>query len=173
MLKKLTCATAVAAAMGGCASQNYDFALLEGDAQRVSRLVSDLESASSQEEASDDALYDLSVTPLVHSRLHVFAEADEEDEGAAYIEADLASFLPGFGFATGTVSRYDAEQRMLDRHVFDSGLWGAFRNHREITVSADGTRERTHHTFLWIFNWSGEEQFHPATSLSDLSDSTR
>lgn len=159
--------------MGGCASQNYDFAALEGDATRVSRLVGDLESASSDEKTGDDALYDLSVTPFVHSRLHVFTEADGDDEGAAYIEADLASFLPVFGFATGTVSRYDAEQRMLDRHVFDSGLWGAFRNHREITVAADGTRERTHHTFLWIFNWSGEEQFRPATALSHGSASMR
>ena len=170
---KLTCTTAVAAVMGGCAAHNYDFSSLGDDTKRVSHLIGGLESVSGDGEAGDDALYDVSLTPLVHSRLHVFAEADEDDEDASYIEADLASYLPVFGFATGTVSRYDSDQRLLDKHVFDSGFWGAFRNHREITMSDDGTRERTRHTFLWIFNWSSEEQFYPATAMSDRSDSTR
>jgi len=149
-------------AMNGCASQNYDFAAVDNGASRITRLVDDLDRVRGVEEADDEELYDISIVPLLHSRLHVFAEADEEDAPAGFIEADIDSYLPLFGFVNGTVSQYGMDRRLITRHHFDSNLWGAFRKERELVVTRSGNREKTRHTFLWLLSWWGEEKWHPA-----------
>jgi len=159
----------VAVLVTGCASHNYDFASLPEGETRVSLLASDLERLRDSE-STDDALYDFSVIPLVHSRLHTFSENDEAEGPAGFIEADVESSLPLFGFVDGEVSQYDENYQLIAHHDFDSALWGAFRNHREIVVTHGGTREQTRHTFLWFFNWSGKEQWHPVDHFQPRSE---
>ncbi len=152
-------------AMSGCASQNYDFASVTNGPSRIKQLVADLEKVSG-EGAADEELYEISLLPLVHSHLHVFAEADEQDTPAEFIEADIDSYLPLFGFVNGTVSQYDENRDLLTRHEFDSSVWGAFRNERELVVTRSGNRERTRHTILWLFSWWGDETWHPAAEVT-------
>lgn len=163
----LTGCVIVGAAVTGCASHNYDFALLPEDSSRIEHLADDLGSLSDSDR-DDDALYDVSVIPLVHSRLHVFTESDGDDAPAGFVEAEIESSFPLFGFVDGEVSHYDENHQLITRHEFDSSLWGAFRNHREIVTTQVGTRERTRHTFLWLFGWFGDEQWHLGTE-SELS----
>lgn len=153
---------ASASVLAGCASNNYDFARVPGGPDRVSRLVGDLQSS----DGDDDALYEFSLVPLVHSHLHVFEEADEEDSPAEFVEADIETSLPLFGFVDGTVTQYGTDKRLLTRDEFDSSFWGAFGTHREFVATTAGVREKTRHTFLWLFKWSGEETWHPAQTLA-------
>lgn len=139
----------------GCASSNYDFTAAPSSpaptsTARADTLTAEL-NALTETQPDDDALYDLSVIPLLHSELHVFAEAEEDDAPAAYVEADLASCLPLFAFANGTVRQYDAEHRLLTENVFDSSFWGAFRNHHETVITQAGPLETHKRTVLWLF----------------------
>jgi hypothetical protein len=145
----------------GCVSSNYDFAAAPStpapnstepnSTARADTLTADLHALTDTHPAThpDDALYDLSVLPLLHSELHVFAEAEEHDAPAAYVEADLVSCLPLFAFANGTVRHYDADHRLLTEHTFDSSFWGAFRNHRETVMTHAGPLETHKRTYLW------------------------
>ncbi len=165
VLWSATAATGLAGtlALTGCASHNYDFAAVAGaspdDPGRVAQLVADLDRQEQSSEESDDTLYDVSVFPLVHSELHVFARDDDADTPAAFVEADVAACLPLFGVVDATVTHYDDDHRLLSRHELDSTLWGAFRNHRETISTHAGQRQTTHHTFLWLFTWCGEERW--------------
>lgn len=152
-------------AMTGCATQNYDFAGVPNGSSRITQLVDDLDRITGEGKEADEELYDISIVPLVHSSLHIFAEADEEDEPAGFIEADIDSYLPLFGFVNGTVSQYAENRDFLTRHHFDSSLWGAFRKERELVVTRSGNREKTRHTFLWLLSWWGEEKWHPASGV--------
>lgn len=162
---KCTPALVLTALFTGCASHNYDFAATPEDHSRAVRLAEDLNQLP-PESQDDEALYDLSVTPLIHSRLHVFAEDDDADTPVQYVEADLESSLPLFAFANGTVSQYDADHQLLTRYEFDSGLWGAFRQHRETVTTTAGVREQTHHTFLWLINWSDDERWQTSETVT-------
>ncbi|MEM8875622.1 MAG: hypothetical protein AAGD32_15355 [Planctomycetota bacterium] len=151
-------------AMTGCAAHNYDFAAAPRGPSRVPQMVGDLDRlAETADEAAkaEDALYDVSLFPLVHSELHVFAEAADEDSPAEFVEAEIAACLPLFAFVNGTVSQYDEQQNLLTRDAFDSSFWGAFRQHRELVVTPAGHRERTRHTVLWLISWCGEETWQP------------
>jgi len=152
--------------MTGCATQNYDFAAVPNGPSRITQLVDDLDRVTGGGEAADEELYDISIVPLVHSRLHVFAEADEKDAPAGFVEADIDSYLPLFGFVNGTVSQYAENRDLITRHHFDSSLWGAFRKERELVVTRSGNREKTRHTFLWLLSWWGEEKWHPAAEVA-------
>lgn len=153
-------------AMNGCASHNYDFTSITIESSRITQLVDGLDMAIGEEEERAEELYDISIVPLVHSRLHVFAQADGEDAPAEFIEADIDSYLPFFGFVNGTVSQYDIDKQLITRHNFDSSLWGAFRKERELVVTRSGNREKTRHTFLWLLSWWGEEKWHPADDVA-------
>ncbi|MEQ9460993.1 MAG: hypothetical protein RIG82_08585 [Phycisphaeraceae bacterium] len=159
---KWTCLLATSMAISGCNSHNYDFVAAPNDPSRVSHLVNDLNQLRNAEPQADEELYDISLVPLVHSHLHVFSPVDEDDTPTAFVEADIAACLPLFAFVNGTVSRYDEKQQLLTRHDFNSNLWGAFRNERELVATRSGDRETTSHTFLWLFTWRGQEQWHPA-----------
>ncbi len=148
--------------MIGCASQNYDFGAVGNDPTRIARLVDDLDRNESEGESKSEELYDIRMVPLVHTRLHVFSETDEEDSPAGFIEADIESFLPFFGFVNGSVSQYDLDSQLITRHRFDSSLWGAFRKERELIVTRSGHREKTRHTFLWLLSWWGTEKWYSA-----------
>ena len=124
--------------------------------------MADLDRLEARGDASSGELYDLSIAPLLHSRLHVFARIDEEDTPAAFIEFDLRSSLPLFGFVNATVHRYDAEQHLLVRNELDSSGWGMFRREQERVATPAGHREKTRHTFLWLFSWWGKETWHLA-----------
>ncbi len=148
--------------MTGCATHNYDFAAVPNGPSRITRLVDDLDRLKVDGDAGGEELYDVGFDPLLHSRLHVFAKVDEEDTPAAFIEADIETCLPLFGFVNGSVSQYDENQQLLTRHDFDSNLWGAFRNQTELIATRAGHRAKTRYTFLWLFGWWGEETWHPA-----------
>lgn len=152
--------------MHGCASQNYDFGAVVNEPSRIARLVDDLENIEGDGDAKSEELYDIRIVPLVHSRLHVFSEADDEDAPAGFIEADIESYFPLFGFVNGTASQYDIDSQLITRHNFDSSLWGAFRKERELIVTRSGHREKTRHTFLWLLSWWGEEKWHPAAEVA-------
>ncbi len=156
----------VSFAMMGCATQNYDFAAVPNGSSRISQLVDDLNKITQEGEAADEELYDLSIVPLVHSRLHVFTESDEEEAPAGFVEADINSYLPLFGFMNGTVSQYNVDRDLLTRYHFDSSLWGAFRTESELIVTPSGTRKKTRHTFLWLFGWWGQENWHPTDEVA-------
>lgn len=148
-------------AMTGCATHNYDFAsAVEGPA-RIGQLVADYERMSADDGDADDALHEFSLIPLIHSHLHVFAESDEGDGPAGFVEAEIDTALPLFGFIDGTVSQYDESHQLIVQHEFDSSLWGLFQNYREVVATRAGTRETSRHTFLWIFSWSGKESWRP------------
>lgn len=156
----LTASFLVGGALFGCASQNYEFAGLPEGQTRIDCLVEDLEEMSLKSNEAED-LYDFSVFPLVHSRLHLFEVSDDESAPAGYVEADVESSFPLFGFVDGEVSHYDQQRRLITRHEFGSALWGAFSDHRETVATVAGMRQRTRHTFLWIFSWDGEELWTP------------
>jgi len=141
----------------GCAARNYNFEVAPQGPSRISQLVGDLDRLGSAPDEADDELYDVSLAPLLHSRLHVFARVEEEDTPAAFIEFDFESSFPLFGFVNGSVSRYDDEQHLLIRNDFNSAAWGAFRKERELVATSAGHREKTRHTFLWLFSWWGKE----------------
>ena len=153
----------------GCAAHNYDFAATPNDPDRISQLVEGLDRLKSQENAEEEELYDVSFAPLLHNHLHVFAEVQEEGSPAAFIESEFQTCLPLFAFVNGTVTQYDADQRMLTRNDFDSSLWGAFREEREIVATPVGHRERTRHTVLWLISWWDDEHWHLINDVA-LSD---
>tara|TARA_R110002072_G_scaffold42064_19_gene118507 strand:- start:95358 stop:95897 length:540 start_codon:yes stop_codon:yes gene_type:complete len=153
-------------AMTGCASHNYDFAAAANGPSRITQLVDELDRVNADEEASEKELYEINLFPLVHSHLHVFAEGDDEDSPAEFIEADIDSYLPLFGFVNGTISQYDGDQQLITQHDFDSSLWGAFGKHRELITTPSGIRETTRHTFLWLFKWQGKNRWHAITDLA-------
>ena len=153
-------------AMTGCATHNYDFSSVADGPARISMLIDDLDRAQGEERTAEEELYEISLVPLVHSHLHVFSEGDKEDSPAEYVEANIDSYLPLFGFVNGTVSQYDENQQLITRHDFDSSLWGAFGKHRELISTRSGIRERTRHRFLWLFRWWGEEKWHPADEVA-------
>jgi hypothetical protein len=157
-------------AMTGCASNNYDFATTANGPSRINTLVENLDRTAKQGCVRRDSLYDLSITPFVHSRMQVFTRVDQETTPAAYIEADIDSRLPLFAFVHGTVSRYDQSQHLLTRHDFDSNLWGAFRCRRELVGTRAGNRETTRRTYLWLFTSTGKETWHPAAEVSPYDD---
>lgn len=152
--------------MTGCATHNYDFAAVTNGPSRITQLVDDLDRIAAEERIEDEELYDLSLVPFVHSQLHVFAEVNDEDTPAAFIEADIESSLPLFGFVNGKISRYDINQHILTQHDFDSNFWGAFRSHRAIVGTRAGNRETTRQTFLWLFNLSPRDMWHPAAEVA-------
>jgi hypothetical protein len=153
-------------ALTGCAAHNYDFDAVTTGPSRITRLVADRADLTDAQGESEEELYDFSMLPLVYSHLHVFSEEDDPSSPVKFVEADIDTYLPLFGFVNGTVSQYDQNQSLLTKHEFDSSLWGAFRNHSERIVSHAGTREQTHHTFLWIFSWTGKETWHPTPNTT-------
>lgn len=154
----------------GCASRNYDFSQATTASARVADMTDELERLKHIPHTDEEDLYDIRVFPLVHSELHVFAEQDEEDSDAKYIEADIESSLPLFAFANGTVSEYDDDAQLLRRNEFESNLWGAFREERKLTVTDEGRREKTRHTVFWIFSWWGDEIWTPITRIQSIPD---
>lgn len=157
------------ALLTGCASQNYDFSQATNASGRVASMSHELNRLQSDPTTDEDDLYDFSVIPLIHSRLHVFSEQDEEGSDAKFIEADLESTLPLFAFAHGRVSEYDEDEELLTRNEFKSTLWGAFREERKLTVTDEGWREKTKHTIFWIFSWWGDEHILPFTRLNKVN----
>lgn len=154
----------------GCASRNYDFSQATAASARIASMTDELDRLRQDPCADEEELYDISLIPLVHSRLHVFAEQDEEDSEAKYIEADINSTLPLFAFANGTVSEYGEDEQLMQRNEFESNLWGAFREERTLTVTDEGRREKTRHTIFWIFSWWGNEVWTPVTNLSAIRE---
>lgn len=154
----------------GCASRNYDFSQATTASARIADMTDELERLNHNPHADEEDLYDIRVFPLVHSELHVFAEQDEEDSDAKYIEADIESSLPLFAFANGTVSEYDGDAQLLRRNEFESNLWGAFREERKLTVTDEGRKEKTRHTIFWIFSWWGDEIWTPITKIQSIPD---
>tara|TARA_A100001391_G_scaffold200327_1_gene184668 strand:- start:958 stop:1497 length:540 start_codon:yes stop_codon:yes gene_type:complete len=152
--------------MTGCASHNYDFAAAANSPARIAQLVDELDRVNADEEATEKELYEINLFPLVHSHLHVFAEGDEDDSPAEFIEAEIDSYLPLFGFVDGTVNQYDGDQQLITQHNFDSSLWGAFGKRRELITTPSGIRETTRHTFLWLFKWWGKEQWHTTDGVA-------
>lgn len=150
----------------GCAAHNYDFAATPDGPDRITQLVQGLDRLKAEENTEEDALYDVSFAPLIHNRLHVFAEAEDADSPAAYIESEFETCLPLFGFVNGTVSQYDINQRLLTRNDINSSLWGAFREERELVVTPVGTREKTRNTVLWLISWWDDEEWHPAAEVA-------
>lgn len=153
----------------GCASQNYDFSRATGTSSRVASMSDELNRLKNDSTTDEDDLYDFSVIPLIHSRLHVFSEQDEEGSDAKFIEADLESTLPLFAFAHGQVSEYDEDEQLLTRNDFKSNLWGAFREERKLTVTNEGWREKTKHTIFWIISWWGQEYTLPFFQMSEVN----
>lgn len=150
----------------GCAAHNYDFANTPNGPERIIQLVEGLDRLNAQEKPEEQELYDVSFAPLIHNRLHVFAETEDEDSPVAYIESEFETCLPLFAFVSGTVSQYDESQRLLTRHEIDSSLWGAFREKREIVATPAGHREKTRHTILWLISWWDDEIWHPQDELA-------
>jgi hypothetical protein len=150
----------------GCASRNYDFSQATTASSHIADMTDKLNQIRHDPHTDEEELYDISVFPLVHSELHVFAEQDEADSEARYIEADIESSLPLFAFASGTVSEYDEDEQLMRRNEFESNLWGAFREERKLTVTEEGRREKTRHTIFWIFSWWGDEVWTPMTKLT-------
>lgn len=146
-------------AMTGCASQNYDFTSTGSERSRITHMVDELEQFVQCPTTDEKELYEISVVPLVHSQLHVFAKSGEEQGPAEYVEAEIESCLPLFGFFNGKFTQYDEHQQLIVRHEIESNLWGAFRNETELVVTPSGDRERTRHTFLWLFSWWGKERW--------------
>jgi hypothetical protein len=145
-------------ALTGCASQNYDFTAVTNSPSRVAILANDLDRVAHDTTNDNDELYDISVMPLIHSRLHVFAEADEKDQPAQYIEANIDSYLPLFAFVNSEFAQYNEHQELITRHEINSGLWGAFRKETELIVTPTGYLEKTRHTVFWMFSWWGDER---------------
>lgn len=155
-------AIAAATALTGCSARNYDFTSptpsspsvstnsgLESQ-PRAAQLAADLDQLTGVH-PDDESLYDLKLLPLLHSELHVFAENDDADSPAAFIEADLASCLPLFAFVNGQVREYDANHQLLTEYAFDSSLWGMFRTHHETIMTPAGPEETTKETYFWLF----------------------
>ena len=152
---------AAGAMLTGCASQNYDFSQATTASTRIASMTDELDRLRHDPCEDEEELYHISVFPLVHSELHVFAEQDQDDSKAKYIEANIESCLPLFAFANGTVSEYDENENLLRCNEFESNLWGAFRQERTLTYSENGKHERTKHTACWIFRWWSEEECPP------------
>ncbi len=146
-------------AMTGCASQNYDFTSTSSERSRITQMVDELEQFVQCPTTDEKELYEIRIVPLMHSQLHVFAKSGEGDGPAEYLEAEIESYLPLFGFFNGKFTQYDERQQLIVRHEIESNLWGAFRDETEIVVTPSGNRERTRHTFLWLFSWWGDERW--------------
>lgn len=145
--------------MTGCAAQNYHFKSTDHDRTRIGNMVDELDRHALDISTDEEELYAIKIVPLVHSQLHVFSEVQEDDDPAKYIEVEIESCLPLFGFFNGKFTQYDENQRLIDRHVIESNFWGAFRNETELVATPSGDRERTRHTVLWLFSWWGDERW--------------
>lgn len=158
-IHQLCCLFATCLAMTGCAAQNYDFKSTGRERTRIEHMVDELDRHTVDNSTDEDELYAIKIVPLVHSELHVFSEVEEDDNPAKYIEVEIESCLPLFGFFNGKFTQYDESQRLIDQHVIESNLWGAFRNETELIATTSGDRERTRHTVLWLFSWWGDERW--------------
>jgi hypothetical protein len=149
----------VAATCAGCATSNYDFDALSdaSDDSRVERLSRDWDVEN--EGGKDDGLYDISVLPLAHTSLNVFAESDEEGIPEGFVEADIDAYLPLFGILDVCIKRYDNDRRMYEQQDYNSYLWGLFQTHRELIDTEVGLREKKRGRFLWFFGWSSSPKY--------------
>jgi len=143
----------------GCSANNFNFnELSELSAHsRTERLGEALALGQTGGETRD--LYDMKMTPLLHTHLNVFARADEEGIPAGFVEADIDACLPFFGFVDATVNRYDHHHQMYEGHEFDSYFWGLFQKHRERIVTPTGMREKRTKRFLWLFSWGSSPEY--------------
>lgn len=153
--------TLIAAALASCASSNYDFGVHSdvGLHSRASDLAEDL--ALERQVGSEEELYDVSVVPLAHSHLSVFAEVTDPDEPPGYVEADIDAYLPLFGIVDATVSRYSPDHRVYEHHEYDSYFWGLFQTHRELIDTQVGLREKRSKRLLWLLSWHSEPEYTP------------
>lgn len=143
----------------GCAASNYNFEeLSEVRGPARAEHLRDA-SALEQERGEGGELYDIEVTPLLHSHLKVFAPNDDEDVPQGFIETDIAAYLPLFGFVDATIRRYDEDYQMYEHNEYDSYLWGLFQTHREQIATLEGLRERSSHRFLWLFSWRSSPEY--------------
>lgn len=154
----------LAATYSGCATSNYDFdALADVSGQsRVARMSEDWLLKNNGKE--DKGLYDIHVIPLAHTRLSVFAEADDEGIPEGFVEADIDAYLPLFGFLDVMIRRYDSDRRMYEQQEYSSYCWGLFQTHRELIDTAVGMREEKRRRFLWFFGWKSSPKYIDAIS---------
>lgn len=140
----------------GCATSNFNFDELSeaSDSLRAERLGEALAL-----EKEDGNLYDVNVTPLLHTHLNVFARTDEEGIPAGFVEADIDAYFPFFGFVDATVNRYDNDHQLYEGHEWDSYLWGLFQTHREQIATKVGLREKKTRRFLWFFSWRSSPEY--------------
>lgn len=122
-------------------------------------MIEDLEAHHAQAATKERELYDFQFVPLIHTRIRVFAEVDDEEAPRGHILTDIDSFLPLFGFVNAHIERYGQDRNAFESHEIRSRLWGLCTRHTERVATTQGLREKTHRSFLWFFRWTSSPTY--------------
>lgn len=140
-----------------CSSSNYAFdALTKVRGQsRSAELAAEL-----TEIEGDKPLYDVTYVPLAHLDLHVYGPTDEDDDCPdGFVEANVQSALPLFGFVDGSLDKYDENHELYEHQEFESYFWGLFQRYNEEVATPQGLRRKRKSRILWILDWGGSTKY--------------
>ncbi len=162
-IARVTISAGLCLVVTGCAASNYNFDVDPGasDFSRAQLLGQAL--VQKEADGAGDDLHRMSMAPLLHTQLQVFARANEPGIPKGFVETEIDSYLPLFGFIDLTVNRYDENYEMYESHEYDSYLWGLFQTHKEQIATPVGLREKKTRRLFWFVGWRASPEYSEVT----------